>query len=96
MTKTAKIAAAAAVAAGIALVSAPPNPQCGVNSACVTISAPTDIASSGVLRPVASVYWQGRKIPFKTVSPTTLGPYAVSYTLGKVDSRPEVVLFAYK
>jgi hypothetical protein len=75
---------------------APPNPQCGVNSECVTISRPTDTASSGVRKPVASVYRAGKKIQFKPSPDMTLGPFAVAYDLNKTDSTPEVILFQYK
>jgi len=79
-----------------ALLSAPPGPQCGVNSECIVISKPTDNATSGVRKPIVSVYRAGKKIPFKQAVSPTLGPLAVSYTLNKTDSTPEIILFAYK
>jgi hypothetical protein len=77
------------------ILSAPPAPQCNVNAQCVTIAKPTDNASSGVLKPVVSVYRGGKKIPFKPSPDPTLGPYAVSYSLNKLDYTPEQILFAF-
>lgn len=71
-------------------------PQCGVKSECIVISKPTGLATSGVNKPISAVYRNGKKITFNISSDKTLGPYAVSFTLNKLDSAPEVILFAYK
>ncbi len=71
-------------------------PPCdGVKATCVALTGVTSHVATGVARPIAAVYYQGKSIPFTVSDEKSLGPVAVSIPLNKITNQPELLTLKY-